>query len=224
MSKVTLVAMALCLTTGLALVETLAGWNGIVAMPGAETQTRNGDCTTSEDAHGNVVRQCGTGNRASFDPRDASVVEHEAGTFAVSLPGNAWHTTLDDGDAIEQVLVTYRPDGSYVQVIRVPQLNRVIQVWGSYDLSPTSATEATLTVQPAGWQPQQMCGPNRCQTLSFTGETVELRAVDENTVETKDGLSHRVPIAAMRQAMQQPRNVQQDSRPNAGIASDAIER
>jgi hypothetical protein len=200
MSKVTLAAIAVCAAGGVALARTYIGSHGTVTMAATTTQARSGDCTTTEDAHRPVVGPCDTGNRLSIGPRSETVVDGEADPFAVRLPGDAWQSSLDDGDEIEQILVAFQPNGSYLQVIRLPQLNRVVRVWGSYDLSPTSATEATLTVRPIAWQPQQMCGPNRCRTLSFAGQTVQLRAVDENTVQTNDGLSRRVPIAVMRQA------------------------
>jgi hypothetical protein len=199
MSKVTLAGTAVCLTVAVAFALTYAGSHGTVPVTAATTQMRIGDCTTTEHADGPVVRPCDTGNRMSIGPHREAPVDREASPFAVGLPGDAWQSSLDDGEFVEQILVTFQPNGSYAQVIRMPELNRVVQVWGSYDLSPTSATEATLTVRPIEWQPQQMCGPNSCRALSLTGQTVELRAVDGNTLQTKDGVIRRVPIAVMRQ-------------------------
>jgi hypothetical protein len=200
MSRVTLATMAVGVAVGVAVARTHTGSHGTVTMAATATQTQIGNCPTTEDARGPVVRPCDPGNGVSIGRSGDAVVDGETNPFAVRLTGDAWQSSLDDGDDIEQILVTFQPNGSYSQVIRLPQLNRVVHVWGSYDLSPTSATEATLTVQPIEWQPRQMCGPNRCRTLSFTGQTVQLRAVDENTLQTNDGLSHRVPIAAMRRA------------------------
>jgi PDZ domain len=68
MNKIALTALALCMMDGAAtaqIPQTYRSPNGTVTMPGAATQTRNGDCTTTTDAHGNTVTQCGSGNRAT---------------------------------------------------------------------------------------------------------------------------------------------------------------
>ena len=117
---------------------------------------------------------------------------------AINLVGRWTYQVIEEGIP-EEVLFIFQPNGQYNQFIRFPQTptlgNQIVQVWGQYVLQGTS-----LTTTPAGAQvsngpnPQQLCHlqTQQCITPNVQPSTVQIQPIDDNTVQTPQGIAKRL--------------------------------
>jgi hypothetical protein len=116
--------------------------------------------------------------------------------FEISLPGQ-WQIQTKAQGATAEVLTIFHPNGLYNQFTRFPKtpklVGKFIQVWGTYALLPKSTSEATLSLKPTGWEPNQLCDwSGNCQPISPKASETPLQALDADSYRSADGTARRV--------------------------------
>ncbi len=103
-----------------------------------------------------------------------------------------WRGQSVDSGAQWNVAVSFRPDGSFLQMMARVDNGFELTLTGRYSVRP-DAQGGTIFFNLLNWSPRVFCGPPAgCQPINLPpSSTVPFRALDGNDLQTPTGLFHR---------------------------------
>jgi tetratricopeptide (TPR) repeat protein len=93
-----------------------------------------------------------------------------------------WRTNATVGGAQVDAIAMLDPNGNFNRFERW-NFGLTVQIWGTYSVSPMSATQLHMSQTPTGWDPKEWCvGGARCTPLNYPVSASQFTFIDADTI------------------------------------------
>jgi tetratricopeptide (TPR) repeat protein len=119
---------------------------------------------------------------AATPPATTAAAPPPSSVELIAPIAGTWRTSATIEGAQVEALAMLDPNGNFNRFERW-SFGLTVQIWGTYTVSPISATQLHMSQTPIGWDPKEWCvDGSRCTPLNYPVSATQFTFIDPNTV------------------------------------------